>query len=265
MSKKFDFGKNWFKFSKLVDEQRIESAEHSLKKIININLKNKTFFDVGCGSGLFSLAALNLGANVTAIDVDKYSTQTTKNLIKKFYKGNNYKIINESILNEMFLKKIKNFDIVYSWGVLHHTGKMWEAIKICANKVKPGGKLVIAIYNDQGGASKRWLKIKQIYVSSPKIVRIFLISFFFLFFETRNFLIRLIRFQNPFPFEDWKKKERGMSSFYDLIDWIGGYPFEYSKPEDIFRFLKDKKFILDNLKTCAGGHGCNEFVFTKVK
>ena len=265
MTKVFDFGKNWINFSKNIDEKRIELATNSLTNLIGIDVKNKSFFDVGCGSGLSSLVALRLGAKVFAIDNDGYSIIATSNLLKKFSQNKNYEIKQQSILDEDFLKNVKKFDIVYSWGVLHHTGKMWKALENCSLKVKKKGKLVLAIYNDQGGASRRWYLIKKIYVSSPKIIRFLLIVFFFIFFETRAFLIKLLRFQNPFPFSDWKnkKKNRGMSVVHDLIDWIGGYPFEYSKPEKIFIFLKKKGFILDNLRTNAGGHGCNEYVFTK--
>ena len=265
MSKVFNFGKNWINFSKFIDENRIELATNSLTNLIDVDLKNKSFFDVGCGSGLSSLVALRLGAKVVAIDNDENSIISTTNLFNKFSLNKNYTIKKESILDEKFLRKLKKFDVVYSWGVLHHTGEMWKALENCSLKVKKKGKLVLAIYNDQGGASKRWHLIKKIYVSSPKIIKFLLIAFFFIFFETRSFIIKLLRFQNPLPFNDWKnkKKNRGMSVIHDLVDWVGGYPFEYSKPEEIFNFIKKRGFSLDNLKTNAGGHGCNEYVFTK--
>ena len=265
MSRAFDFGKNWINFSKNIDEKRIELATSSFTKLIDFDLKNKSFFDVGCGSGLSSLVALRLGAKVFAIDNDGYSIISTTNLLKKFSLNKNYKIEKKSILDDRFIRKVKKFDVVYSWGVLHHTGDMWKALENCSLKVKKKGKLVLAIYNDQGGASKRWYIIKKIYVSSPKVIRFLLVLFFFIFFEIRSFMIKILRFQNPFSFDDWKnkKKNRGMSVIHDLIDWVGGYPFEYSKPEEIFNFIKKKGFSLDNLKTNAGGHGCNEYVFTK--
>ena len=54
---------------------------------------------------------------------------------------------------------------------------------------------------------------------------------------------------------------RGMSYWHDLIDWIGGYPFEVAKPEQVFEFMRLRGFQLERLKTCGGGLGCNEFVF----
>jgi 2-polyprenyl-6-hydroxyphenyl methylase/3-demethylubiquinone-9 3-methyltransferase len=52
-----------------------------------------------------------------------------------------------------------------------------------------------------------------------------------------------------------------MSTRHDLVDWVGGYPFEVAKPETVFGFLRDRGFELRHLKSCAGGLGCNEYVF----
>ena len=84
----------------------------------------------------------------------------------------------------------------------------------------------------------------------------------FVFFEGRSALIRLARMQNPLPFQDWAdKKKRGMSVYYDLVDWVGGYPFEVAKPEQVFDFYRQRGFVLRKLKTFGAGSGCNEFVF----
>ena len=55
-----------------------------------------------------------------------------------------------------------------------------------------------------------------------------------------------------------------MSVWHDWIDWIGGYPFEAAKPEEIFALLRTQGFRLDHLITCGGGLGCNQFVFTRT-
>ena len=265
---KFEFGKNWKNFSKKINNEKIKFAKNSLKRLLLLDdLKNKTFFDIGCGSGLMSLAATQMGAKILAVDSDAKAVETTKLVLRaKSKKNSKWLVKYESILNENYLKTLNKFDVVYAWGVLHHTGKMWKAIDLASQKVKENGLFAISIYNDQGGASKRWKIVKKIYVLSPKIIRLILIFFFFLFFEIRSFLIKTFRFQNYFTFKDWKNKnqDRGMSYFTDLTDWIGGYPFEYAKPEEIFNFLKKRGFVLLNLKTCAGGHGCNEFLFKKL-
>lgn len=83
--------------------------------------------------------------------------------------------------------------------------------------------------------------------------------------QTYAAVVRAYQGQNPLPFKAWddKKKNRGMSVWHDLVDWVGGYPFEVAKPEEIFDFYRTKGFTLVRLKTCGGGLGCNEYVFIK--
>ena len=55
-----------------------------------------------------------------------------------------------------------------------------------------------------------------------------------------------------------------MSAKHDLIDWVGGYPFEVASPEEVFRRIHPLGFELRHLKTCGGGLGCNEYVFEQA-
>lgn len=216
---------------------------------------------------LFSLAARRLGAKVRSFDYDPQSVACTNELKRLYFKEDTNWIVEEgNVLDDNYINSLGQYDVVYSWGVLHHTGQMWQALANVEELVKKGGYLFIAIYNDQGGASNRWLKIKKSYNKSPKFIRMILVFGVGLFFESRSAVIRLVRLQNPLPFNDWKqkKKERGMSVWVDLVDWVGGYPFEVAKPEEIFQFYRERGFVLEKLKTCSGGHGCNEYLFTKL-
>ena len=167
--------------------------------------------------------------------------------------------------DDNFTKELGQFDLVYSWGVLHHTGKMYEAIDNAIKLVAKDGEFYISIYNDQGFASRIWTKIKKVYCNSPKVLKFILLIIVGMYFESRSFIRRLLSFQNPLPFAEWKKRktERGMSIWIDLIDWVGGYPFEVARPEEIFDFFVERDFQLKKLVTCAGGLGCNCFLFAK--
>jgi len=265
--KRFEFGKNWSRFLSCLNEERIIGAENSLKTMLEVeDLKGKSFLDIGCGSGLFSLAAHRLGANVRSFDYDPQSAACTRELKRRYFPDDADWVIEEgSILDNKYVQSLGKFDIVYSWGVLHHTGAMMKALEMAGSLVVDGGRIFIAIYNNQGGASRRWASIKKLYNRSPRSVRWLLVLSVGFFFEIRSALIRLCRLQNPLPFKDWAKrqKDRGMSIWHDLVDWVGGYPFEVAKPEEIFNFFKKKGFILTQLKTCGGGLGCNEYVFMK--
>jgi hypothetical protein len=54
-----------------------------------------------------------------------------------------------------------------------------------------------------------------------------------------------------------------MSPWRDLVDWVGGYPFEVSTPAEVFAFFKARGFALRRLMTVGGAHGCNQFVFER--
>ena len=264
---RFEFGKNWEKFLKTLDETRTWEAEKSLKTMLEIEkLNNKRVLDIGSGSGLFSLVARRLGATVHSFDYDPISVACTEELKKRYYLNDSqWKIEQGDVMDSAYLSTLGKFDIVYSWGVLHHTGNMWEALQNVAFLVEREGTLFISIYNDQGILSQYWKLLKKIYNRSSKPIKILLTLWVGLFLESSGIAIRLLRGQNPLPFKNWaeKKKDRGMSVWHDLVDWVGGYPFEVAKPEAIFDFYRKRGFQLVKLKTCAGGMGCNEYVFIK--
>ncbi|MAP24497.1 MAG: SAM-dependent methyltransferase [Rickettsiales bacterium] len=262
--KRFGFGKNWLNFITTLDDQRINVAIESIKEKLNVDsLEGKTFLDIGCGSGLFSLAARRMGAKVVSFDYDKNSVACAQEIKKKFYNDDSDWIIMQgSALDKEFIQSLGKFDIVYSWGVLHHTGDMWTALEYADLAVKPGGTLFISLYNNQGRMSKVWLKVKQAYCSLPSYLRFIVVLPSGAVLWGPNFLRDFLRLT---PFKSWTeyKKNRGMSAYHDLIDWVGGLPFEVSTPEEIFRYYRDKGYSLKELKTCRGGLGCNEFVFGK--
>ncbi len=264
---RFEFGKNWQQFLKHMDEERIEAAIASVRTILVLDtLEGKTFLDIGCGSGLFSLAARRLGAVVVSFDYDQQSVACAQELKRRFAPDDSdWRIESGSVLEEEFLSSLGTFDVVYSWGVLHHTGEMWQAIENASRRVANNGLFCISIYNDQGGASRRWRTVKKLYNRSPGIIRWCMVLAMAVYQEGRAALIRAIRFQNPLPFQDWarKKAERGMSPWYDIVDWVGGYPFEVAKPEEVFDFGSARGMRLIYLTTQACGYGCNEFTFVK--
>ena len=266
-NQQFEFGKNWQRFLSMLNEERISEAEKSLKNMLETNdLNGESFLDIGCGSGLFSLAARRLGAKVFSFDYDSLSVICTRELKRRYYNDDeNWKIDEGSVLDKTYLSKLGKYDIVYSWGVLHHTGDMWTALENVVPLVNEKGKLFISIYNDQGPLSQFWKSVKELYNRSSKAIQILIILLFGAFFETRSATMRILRWKNPLPFKYWneKKKSRGMSVWHDLVDWVGGYPFEVAKPEEIFDFYRKRGFVLTKLKTCGGGLGCNEFVFVR--
>lgn len=261
---RFAFGQNWKNFISKIDEGRIASAREAIINLLGVNcLEGKSFLDIGCGSGLMSLAAAQLGAKVVSFDYDKDSVDCALAMKEAHMPGSKqWSISQGSILDKDFLSSLGLFDIVYSWGVLHHTGQMWPAIDHASQLVAPAGTLALAIYNDQGGYSVRWRKVKRMYLATPdRFKKAFALTLFVLR-EIKPTLSTMVRLKNPI--ERWTRDQpRGMDFWTDWIDWIGGYPFEVAMPEDVFYFCKERGFILSEMKTSRGGLGCNEFVFQK--
>lgn len=260
---RFQFGKNWNSFLSTLTDERINVAETSLKRMIGTDdFGGRSFLDIGCGSGLFSLAAKNLNAKVHSLDFDLDSVNCAKYLKEKFHKDSDDWTVEEaSVLDADHMGSVGQYDIVYSWGVLHHTGNMHLALENAALPVKDGGILFIAIYNDQGGKSKVWLRIKEIY-NANFLGKAIMSLFFFGYFGFRSFLSDVMSFKNPIKSYGEYKRRRGMSRVHDWRDWIGGLPFEVGTPELIFDFYKERGFQLERMKT-TNTLGCNEFVFIK--
>jgi 2-polyprenyl-6-hydroxyphenyl methylase/3-demethylubiquinone-9 3-methyltransferase len=261
---RFEFGKNWARFLAQVGEDRIRRAEQSLSLMLEReSLSGLSFLDIGSGSGLFSLAARRLGAEVHSFDFDTNSVACTRELRRRYFPEDiHWKVEQASVLDRSYLDSLPGFDIVYSWGVLHHTGQMWTALDNAQRLVRPGGQLFIAIYNDQGTPSRRWRKVKKLYNALPAPLRVIVTWPCFLHLWWRPIVKDLLRGRPGRSFRDYTGL-RGMSVWTDLIDWVGGYPFEVARPEQILDFYRQRGFILTKMTTEGGSLGCNEFVFRR--
>lgn len=265
---RFQFGKNWSRFLTTLNDNKIKIARQSLMAMLGIkNLAGRSFLDIGSGSGLFSLAAYELGANVRSFDYDPNSTACTAYLHRRYCtEPNRWHVGEGSVLDKMFLSSLGKFDIVYSWGVLHHTGKMWEALDNAAVMVADGGFLFIALYNDEGPRSRIWLWIKKIFNKLPIWLRIPYGVLVATVWELRALLAAVVRLRPLDYLRSWTRYQetslRGMSKWHDIVDWIGGYPFEVASPGAVVEFLLQRGFVVTRLRTTRG-LGCNEFVFRK--
>ena len=262
---RFGFGRNWKAFSERLDQRRFDLSLESVQSLLRLDtLEGKKFLDIGSGSGLFSLAANRLGADVRSFDFDPDSVACTKTLRdQQEINVETWQVEQGSVLDREFVEGLGQYDVVYSWGVLHHTGEMWKAIRNASLAVKPGGVFAIAIYNDEGWKSSIWKKVKRMYCSSTFGKYLVLAAFLPVFFSAAIAKGILVHGGPLGYFRDYRKN-RGMSVVFDWYDWLGGYPFEVAKVEEIFEYFYGQGWHLENIVT-TNTLGCNQLVFRKPK
>ena len=261
----FSFGENWSHYAEKIDEARIEEAEKSLTRLVGREaIEGKTFLDIGCGSGLFSLAAVRLGARkLLAVDLDPKSVETTRKTLSRYAVGKNWDVQNISVFN-LDPEKLGVFDVVYSWGVLHHTGAMYQAITKASTMVGPNGMISLALYAKTPFCGL-WRIEKRIYSRSPKWVQKMIEAVY----------LTLVRLRLALKGESYQKRkeqyweQRGMDMYYDTRDWLGGYPYESISPEEAKTFMRGLGFdqIRSFTEPCIGllGTGCDEYSFTRTQ
>lgn len=257
---RFEFGENWSKFiENNFEESMVLESIKALSEFLEMeSLKDKTFLDIGCGSGLHSLAAYKLGAkNVLSFDYDSKAVQTARTLRHSSGNPSNWRVDQGSVLDEVFLDKLGKFDVVYAWGVLHHTGDVWKALENAISRVELGGYLFLSLYSrDVQPKAEYWLKIKKKYVNSGRFYR---------FYKNWWYLIKydyVPRVINPIlgrqaPLRD---RSRGMNLITDVKDWLGGWPMEFVYDGEVVHFLESNNFSKVKIST---GQACTEFLFVR--
>jgi SAM-dependent methyltransferase len=235
MATTFEFGANWLSYLETVNDASVKQSEGEITAMLG-DLRGKTFIDIGCGSGMSSLAAHRLGAIVRSFDYDPKCVECTRAMQRRF--NASWPVEQGSALDLDYMLGLGQYDIVYSWGVLHHTGDMWRAIDNTTHLVKPGGLLHLMLYRDAWLAPV-WTAIKRFYSASPSPIQWVIRNGFAgaqvlgLLLKGRN-VKRVIR--------DYGQSNRGMSWYTDVTDWIGGYPFEYASAEQVIAFLELRGF-----------------------
>jgi 2-polyprenyl-6-hydroxyphenyl methylase/3-demethylubiquinone-9 3-methyltransferase len=261
---RFAFGKNWKQYiEKHFSQERVDiSKRHMLDFLGMQDLQGKTFLDIGCGSGLHSFAAFQAGAKrIVSFDYDLDSVETTRILRRHAGDPEHWTVMQGSVLDRAFMDSLEPADIVYSWGVLHHTGDQWNAIRNAASRIGPNGVFYIALYTSDvhvDPSPQFWLDIKQRYIKAgwlgQRWLELWYIWRFQLNRNPRN-LLPLIKTAAAY------KKSRGMSFYTDVKDWLGGWPMEFSSIADVKKFA-DQDLNID-LRNIKAGEANTEYLFAR--
>ena len=250
----FDFGLNWKTFVATVDEEMLGAAMRDIQDFLGCqSLGGRKVLDVGCGSGLTSLAAFKLGAQeIVSIDIDPENIRNVERLKKTFHvpEGCRWQVLVVSATEKDEMARLPMSDLVISWGVLHHTGDMWAALDNTASLVRHDGLLYLMIYRD-ALLAPLWKKAKRWYVQGGRLTR-FVLRNGFAALLVAGLLLKL---RNPFrTIREYPKKNRGMRWYTDVTDWVGGYPFEYASFDQVTEFLSARGFGLEKVTPPPNGN-----------
>lgn len=262
---RFEFGRNWRAFSEHIDEGRIAEATAALRRLLGReSLAGLDFLDIGCGSGLHALAALRLGAKrVEAVDLDPDAVATARDTLSRHSAGGAFSVRQADVF-ALAPERDGRFDVVYSWGVLHHTGDLWGAVRSASALVRPGGVLAIALYK-RTPLCGFWTREKRLFVRSGPTLRRVMVALY----AGAKALRDLLRGRSPFARFRAHRAQRGMYWYTDAVDWLGGYPYESASPEEVRRFVEPLGFALEaSFHTRASwgvfGTGNAEYRFRRV-
>lgn len=272
----FAFGKNWASFAQLVGEAEIVEAERGLRQLLGDSLKGKTFLDIGCGSGLHSLAALRMGASeVVAIDIDADSAATARAVLQLHAPSYKWNVLHQSVFDRLpsvgtgLDPDLTEFDVVYAWGVLHHTGDLYRALRATAERVGPSGLFVFALYRRVWldafwGLEKRW------YAHASPMAQARVRSIYRLLYAAglaatgRSFR----------EYVSGYRSKRGMSFEHDVHDWLGGWPYESIGREQVDWLMQERGLVKLKVQPLQGprffgrdlgllGSWCDEYVYRR--
>jgi SAM-dependent methyltransferase len=259
----FAFGANWASYASTVAEPQIQAAVAGLQRLVGDRIAGRRFLDIGCGSGIHSLAALRLGAaEVVAVDIDTDSVATAQRMLEANARGGRWRTAVVSVF-DLSPADFGHFDVVYSWGVLHHTGDMYRAVRCAAALVGPGGAFALALYR-KTRCCGLWKVEKRWYARasrrSQRMTRALYLSAFRLALALRG--------------GSWRShvlnyNERGMDLEHDVHDWLGGWPYESISPAETEQLMSQiglhrvRAFLQPQVRFGLFGSGCDEYVYAR--
>ena len=264
--RQFDFGENWSEFSaNALNAEKVRQAREEFASLVRsgaVHIEGRSFLDIGFGQGLSVLSAAAAGAAAIGCDINPKCAEVLERNRALFPEAaaTRIPVVVGYILDPSTVDALRRLapgggghEIVHSWGVLHHTGRMWDAIDVAASLVRPGGTLFLALYN-RHWTSPAWTVVKCAYVGAPAWLQKAIVAAMYPVILAAKWVVTG---RNPMIMD------RGMDFYYNVVDWVGGYPYEYASGDEVTAHLADKGFDLRTFAAAKVPTGCNEFAFVR--
>lgn len=126
-----------------IERRRYELQPHIPHVLSRIHWRGKRVLEIGTGVGTDARLIINNGGLYTGINIDQGSTEATSRALRVFSLSG--RVLRQNATSLDFPDD--HFDVVYSFGVLHHIPEAEKAVAEIHRVLKPGGKLLLMVYN----------------------------------------------------------------------------------------------------------------------
>lgn len=198
-----------------------------LEELFPEGVKGKRVLDGGSGSGMVSVAFALMGADVTGVDI-------TPKCVENGYKraehyGVKCKFINESLVTLDLSNE--HFDIIYSWGVLHHTEDARQSFFSLARHLREGGEIIVAVYL-KTKISWFWNFARIFYQNAPTVFKT-------IFLNIGSVFLNIVDLFRKIIFNKERYMMRGTNNKEILNDWFGVPHRTFHSYNEVFKWFDE--------------------------
>ncbi len=218
----------------------LQGALKHIQELFPEGVKCKRVLDGGSGSGMISVAFAVMGADVTGVDVTPKCVENGCKNADLF--GVQCRFLKRNLLSLDLCGE--TFDIIYNWGVLHHTQDARKSFTNLAKHLKPGGEMIVAVYL-KTVLSGFWNFLRIFYQESPQVFKT-------LFLNTGSIFLNGVDYFNNLFFNKERYMMRGTNNKEILNDWFGVPYRTFHTYEEVFEWFRENGLEYQLVNSATG-------------